>query len=300
MEEKIKSQKHNGNVVVNMACGLANRMFQYTYYLYLKKLGYNVSVDFYTTAVLAHENVPWTRIFPNASLRQASSWIVFKTAGGSSLFSKIRRRYFPFFSKVIYMPTAFSVSLPEGTGDCYMNGVFQNAEMADFVKDEGQTAFSFVPFEKDRNAQLMQEMQACQSVAIHVRKGSDYQSRIWYQNTCPLEYYRDSIAYMCKKINNPKFYVFADNHAWVKENFKDFEYTLVEGNPPAGWGAHFDMQLMSYCKHNIISNSTYSWWGAFLNKNEDKIVILPKQWFNSESCEESTSEKVQCKGWLAL
>lgn len=299
MEKDVKN-KHKKSVIVNMACGLANRMFQYSYYLYLKNLGYNVFVDFYTSAVLPHENVPWNRIFPNAPIRQASKWMLFKTAGGSSLFSKIRRRYFPCLSKVIYMPTAFSVLLPTNEGDSYVNGVFQNAAMADAVKVEVQQAFSFVPFEKDINFQLMQEMQACQSVAIHVRKGVDYQSRIWYQNTCPMEYYREAIEYMRNKLEHPKFYVFADNHAWVKENFKDFEYTLVEGNPPAGWGAHFDMQLMSYCKHNVISNSTYSWWGAFLNKNDDKIVILPKQWFNPASCEESTSEKVQCKGWIAL
>lgn len=125
-------------------------------------------------------------------------------------------------------------------------------------------------------------------------------SRVWYQETCPLDYYRKAIAYIKEKVDNPKFYVFADNPAWVTEHFNEFDYTLIEGNPPAGWGSHFDMQLMSYCKHNIISNSTYSWWGAFLNKNPEKIVILPHQWFNPKSCEESTSEKVQCKGWVAL
>ena len=125
-------------------------------------------------------------------------------------------------------------------------------------------------------------------------------SRIWYQDTCPLEYYRKAMDYIRERVDNPKFYVFADNPSWVKEHFKGLDYTLVEGNPPSGWGSHFDMQLMSCCKHNIISNSTYSWWGAFLNKNPEKMVILPHQWFNPKSCEESTSEKVQCEGWVAL
>lgn len=288
-------------VIVNMACGLANRMFQYTYYLYLKKKGYNTVVDYYETASLAHEMVEWRRIFPKAHIKQASQWDVFRLGGGSSIFSKIRRRYLPVTCKVHHMPTAFTADCPIHTErDMYIFGVFQNAAMADEVKEEVQQRFTFAPFENERNNILMREMQVCNSIGIHIRKGQDYMSRIWYQNTCSLDYYRKAIAYIKERVENPKFYVFADNPAWVKENFQEFDYQLVEGNPPAGWGSHFDMQLMSYCKHNIISNSTYSWWGAFLNKNKEKIVILPKQWFNPASCEESTSEKVQCKGWIAL
>lgn len=284
-----------------MACGLANRMFQYSYYLYLKNKGYNAVVDFYKSATLPHENVPWDRIFPNAKYEQATAWSVFITAGGDNIISKIRRRYLPFLSRVVYMPTAFAATLPNECGrTCYINGVFQNAAMVDSVRDLVLDAFRFEPFANGNNAELMQEMQSCDSVAIHVRKGPDYQSRIWYQNTCPLEYYVAAVNMMQKKIKSPRFYVFTDNPQWVKENFVDFDYTLVEGNPPAGWGAHFDMQLMSYCKHNIISNSTYSWWGAFLNNNANKIVVIPHQWFNPDSCKESTSINVQCEGWIAI
>ena len=287
--------------IVNLACGLANRMFQYTYYLYLKKRGYNTVVDYYETAILVHEKVEWQRIFPEAHIEQASKWDVFRLGGGSSIFSKIRRRYLPMTCKVHHMPTAFAADCPNPTDqDKYIFGVFQNAAMADTVKEEVQQIFTFAPFEDERNRTLQEMIQACNSIGIHIRKGQDYMSRIWYQNTCSLDYYRKAIAYIKERVENPKFYVFADNPTWVKENFKEFDYTLVEGNPPAGWGSHFDMQLMSYCKHNIISNSTYSWWGAFLNKDPEKIVILPHQWFNPKSCEESTCEKVQCEGWIAL
>lgn len=81
-------------IIVNIACGLANRMFQYSYYLYLKKMGYDAKVDFYKTAKLEHENVAWNSIFPNAPIQQASVWEVFKTGGGSDMISKIRRRLF--------------------------------------------------------------------------------------------------------------------------------------------------------------------------------------------------------------
>lgn len=288
-------------IIVNMACGLANRMFQYSYYLYLKNIGYNASVDYYQSAQLRHEHVEWNRIFPLAKLNQASRWEIFCLGGGEGFISKVRRKYIPFLHHVIQQPTAFAAEIPpKDKGNKYIMGVFQNANIVDKVKEEVQQIFTFAPFEDKRNKALQKEMQACNSIGIHIRKGKDYMTRIWYQETCPLEYYRDAIAYIKRRVESPKLYVFADNPEWVKEHFNEFDYTLVEGNPPAGWGSHFDMQLMSCCKHNIISNSTYSWWGAFLNQNPEKIVILPHQWFNPQSCEESTCEKIQCEGWVAL
>ena len=94
-------------------------------------------------------------------------------------------------------------------------------------------------------------------------------------------------------------YVFTDNPKWVKENLQDIDYELIDSNPITGWGNHFDMQLMTKCKHNIIANSTYSWWGAYLNMNVDKIVIAPQRWFNEQyiSVEDSVSF-TKCKGWI--
>lgn len=287
-------------VIVNIACGLANRMFQYSYYLYLKKLGYDVWVDFYRTAKLEHENVAWNSIFPNAPIQQASAWDVFLMGGGSNLVSRMRRRYLPFTCHVKTL-SAFEAPLPEKSGNSvYMMGVFQNAKMVETVYNEVLDVFAFQPFADAYNLSLMREMQSCESVAIHVRKGKDYQARIWYQETCPVEYYQKAIRLMKEKIPHPKFYVFADNKEWVKENFNDFDYTLVEGNPIAGYGSHYDMQLMSLCRHNILSNSTYSWWGAFLNRNPNKTVVLPDIWFNPESCQKYTSKPVCCEGWIAL
>lgn len=73
------------------------------------------------------------------------------------------------------------------------------------------------------------------------------------------------------------FNVFTDNPEWIKTHMPDFEYTLVDWNPVSGKRSFRDMQLMSCAKHNIIANSTYSWWGAWLNSNPHKIVIAPKK-----------------------
>lgn len=288
-------------IIVNMACGLANRMFQYTYYLFLKKNGYDVSVDFYRSAKLAHEKVAWNDIFPAAKIKQASHLDVLRLAGGPDFFSKVRRKFFPVLSGVVNMPTAFDAILPERNGkDKYIIGVFQNADIVENVEDEIKECFSFVPFSDDFNKGIAMDLNDCNSVGIHVRKGHDYMSRIWYQNTCPVEYYLKAVARIKELVDNPKFFVFTDNPKWVKENFVGIDYRLVEGNPSDGWGSHFDMQLMSLCKHNIISNSTYSWWGAFLNSNNNKIVVCPEIWFNPDSCEEYTSGRLLCKNWIAL
>lgn len=287
--------------IVNMACGLANRMFQYSYYLFLKKQGYEVTVDFYRSAKLAHEKVAWNSIFPYAEIKQASRLKAFLWGGGADLCSKVRRRYFPSSTNVRMTTGTFDASLPANTArNEYIIGVFLNASIVEAIDDEIKKCFTFLPFTDEMNLRLEKEIEECESVAVHVRKGKDYQSRIWYQNTCSMEYYRKAILQMKEKLQQPKFYVFTDNVDWVRKNFQEIEYTLVEGNPADGYGSHFDMQLMSLCKHNIISNSTYSWWSAFLNRNPEKVVIAPEIWFNPDSCDEFRSDRALCKGWLAL
>lgn len=287
--------------IVNMACGLANRMFQYSYYLFLKKQGYEVTVDFYRSAKLAHEKVAWNSIFPYAEIKQASRLKAFLWGGGADLCSKVRRRYFPSSTNVRMTTGTFDASLPANTArNEYIIGVFLNASIVEAIDDEIKKCFTFLPFTDEMNLRLEKEIEECESVAVHVRKGKDYQSRIWYQNTCSMEYYRKAILQMKEKLQHPKFYVFTDNVDWVRKNFQEIEYTLVEGNPADGYGSHFDMQLMSLCKHNIISNSTYSWWSAFLNRNPEKVVIAPEIWFNPDSCDEFRSDRALCKGWLAL
>lgn len=287
-------------VVVNMACGLANRMFQYAFYLRLQKEGYDVFVDYFTTPGLAHESVDWLRIFPKAVFRQAAAYDIKKMGGGHGLLSKVRRKFFPFTANVLEMKGAFDVVFPSKSEDTYMLGVFQNAEIVESVSLDIHKIFVFPEFESEKNQTLQQCMAQENSVAIHVRKGNDYQTRIWYQNTCEVEYYKKAVGWMMEKVINPRFYVFTDNPVWVKENMSWLDYKLVEGNPGFGWGSHCDMQLMSLCKHNIISNSTYSWWSAFLNTNRDKVVIGPKIWFNPQSCDEYVSDRTMCKDWISL
>lgn len=290
--------------VVRMSAGLANRMFQYSYYLFLKKNGLEAYVDNnYKATKWEMENIEWERIFPNATIHQASQSLIFKYGGGYNYIDKIRRHYLKFLCKVWNAKNSTIIPSSEDISKYrYFIGVYQNATFIETIKKEVYNAFKFSDFEKGSfNEHLSLKMKAENSIAIHVRKGKDYLTFDKFKNTCTTEYYKKAINIIKEKVNNPVFYIFTDNAEWVKDNFTDFDYTLVNNNPSIGWGNHFDLQLMSICKHNIIANSTYSWWGAFLNQNPGKIVIDPQYWFNPNMPQyKNLKNNTACKEWILL
>src|SRR5438445_13818663 len=118
------------------------------------------------------------------------------------------------------------------------------------------------------------------AVSVHVRR-VDYVANAGaaaYHGTCDTAYYRESIEYVVQRVSNPTFFIFSDDPEWVKSEFK-FEFPIVPVIHNRQVAAYEDMMLMSRCAHNIIANSSYSWWGAWLNRNPDKVVVCPKRWF---------------------
>ncbi len=269
-------------IVVRMGGGLANRMFQYSYAEYLKQRGFDVFVDnSYKATEWKMEDISWERIFPNAPIRQAKAGLIFKLGGGYDLFSRIRKHFLPCFSSVKDFTFQNIASDADLKKYHYLIGVFANVPMIQEVLSIKQL-FQFKEFTDEKNIAFARKISNENSVAIHIRKGKDYLKFTKYQNVCEISYYEKAIELIKEKVENPKFYVFTDNPEWVRDNLKNIEYQIVDWNPTEGYGNHFDMQLMTYCKHNIIANSTYSWWGAFLNNNPNKIVVSPQFWFNPE------------------
>ena len=122
------------------------------------------------------------------------------------------------------------------------------------------------------------------SVCIHIRRG-DYVEDIitnQFHGVCNLDYYYRSIEYIASKIKNPYFFVFSDDPLWVKQNLI-LKYPCDYIDQNFGKKDYEDMRVISKCKHNIIANSSFSWWGAWLNINPNKIVIAPKNWFKSKA-----------------
>lgn len=273
--------------IVYLCAGLANRMFQYAFYLSLKNKGYITKVaDNSIVKELKHEDVSITDIFSNVRYEKASRWQIFVMGGGNDIFSRIMRNrlkiYSPFYERTS-AKDGFKKELFEIKHSAFHAGVFQSEKYFEDIKKQIWMAFQFAPFETGKNLDLQRKMEKENSVAIHIRKGKDYISGLPYKNTCDIGYYLDAINLIKSRIDNPVFYVFTDNPLWVENNLKKhITYTLIDWNPAVGRGNHFDMQLMSSAKHNIIANSTYSWWGAWLNPNPNKIVIGPAKWFNPD------------------
>ena len=149
-----------------------------------------------------------------------------------------------------------------------------------------------------QNSKLSNKICAVNSVSIHIRRADYvYHSRInQFHGALSADYYQTCIAYIAQRVAHLHFYIFGDDLSWAKDNLQiKHPVTFVEHN--YGTPNYFeDMRLMSLCAHNIIANSTFSWWGAWLNKNPDKIVLAPKPWFKAKVNEQG----IVPKGWIQI
>ena len=119
------------------------------------------------------------------------------------------------------------------------------------------------------------------SVSIHIRRGDyvlDKETNI-HHGTCELDYYKKAIEYIKDKIQSPVFFIFSDDIQWSKENIKE-ENSFFISSPEIK--DYEELIIMSNCRHQIIANSSFSWWAAWLNQNPDKIVIAPQKWLNTD------------------
>lgn len=118
------------------------------------------------------------------------------------------------------------------------------------------------------------------SVAVHIRRGDYVKDKVTnsYFGTCSKEYYVEAIQYMNSKVKDPTLYFFSDDIEWVKQEFKDVGKAVFVSDGTLE--DYEELILMSLCSHNIIANSSFSWWGAWLNRNEAKIIVAPKKWLN--------------------
>lgn len=136
------------------------------------------------------------------------------------------------------------------------------------------------------NGELIEKIVNSNSVSIHIRRG-DYLNDRWKNILGVIRgtvYYDNAINFIRGKVKNPQYFVFSDDIKWAKENLKLDNCIYVDHNK--GRNSYVDMYLMSICKHNIIANSTFSWWGAWLNKNPKKIVTIPEKWIIGKNCKQ--------------
>lgn len=181
---------------------------------------------------------------------------------------------------IIEKQYAFDPQVLEVSGNIYLDGYWQSSKYFQDIEPIIRADFAFPDTMDDYNSRVASSIRSCEAVAIHVRRG-DYvslPSASSYHGICQLPYYKKGIDYIQHQVKNPTFFVFSDDITWVRENLSiDAPINFVDCHDQP---AHCDMKLMSLCRYHIIANSSFSWWGAWLSENADKIIIAPQQWFN--------------------
>ena len=194
--------------------------------------------------------------------------------------------------------TLFYKKILKINNNTYLEGYWQSEKYFKDIKDIIRKEFILKNKADVANQKMIRQIKNCDSVSIHIRRG-DYvfdEKTNKYHGFCDLDYYLKAVVLIAKKVKNPQFFVFSDDPIWVKQNLHlKFPYLYVDHN--TGKKDYEDMRLMSECKHNIIANSSFSWWGAWLNKNKDKIVIAPKKWFRESSI--NTKDLIP-KSWIKI
>ncbi len=194
---------------------------------------------------------------------------------------------------------SYSSSIEKVVNNCYLSGYWQSFRY--FQNIESLIRHEFI-FSKDldkRNQDIVNKIKNENSVSVHLRH-TDFVDNKFHDihGTCSLEYYNKAIEYITGNVKTPFFFIFSDDIKWAQENLKlSYKSEFISGN--TGKESYIDMQLMSLCKHNIIANSSFSWWGAWLNSNPDKIVIAPIQWFTTETLNARTVDLIP-EAWIRL
>jgi hypothetical protein len=283
-------------IIIKILGGLGNQMFQFAFFKCLKAKGKDVKLDIsgFNNYTL-HNGLELFKIFnikeddilasdiDISPLKDSKKYFKIRKLRGKFLFKNNNQ----FISKTHFIENNYSEYNVNvfNFNNIYLEGYWQNNKYFRGIESEIRKTFSWWDVSSD-NTFCAAKMETENSVALHIRKldqpknAKELLYRLWLQivwRTCSKKYYLDAIKLIENKVDSPVFYVFTDNIPWVKKNI-DLKpnYQIIDWN--RGDKSNQDMYLMSKCKHNIISMSSFSWWSAWLNTNNEKIVIAPKKW----------------------
>jgi hypothetical protein len=186
------------------------------------------------------------------------------------------------------------------TGDVHLVGYWQSEKYFKEIRSTLQRDFSVARKSTGKNRELADRIGATSAVSLHVRRGDyvDREETSRFHGTCSIEYYAKSIDYLASRVASPHLFVFSDDPGWARDNIAaSCPVTVVDHNDAST--SHEDLRLMSLCRHHIIANSSFSWWGAWLCQNPDKILIAPERWFANEEKNGQTDDLIP-EGWVRL
>ena len=276
-------------VISNIIGGLGNQMFQYAAGCACSlRLGVPLKLDTRDfSGYHLHQGFELNRLFnchaevaTDFDLAKTLSWQRVKLA--QRLLRRPQLKQFRHENYVVEPHFNYWSDISQLKDNIYLDGYWQSEQYFIEFSDKIRADFTFkLPFSK-QNAEIAKYIAQANAVSLHVRRG-DYVSnkKNAFISVCSLDYYRAAIEQTKSQVDKPVFFVFSDDIDWVKSNLV-LDKTTVFVSHNDGSESFNDMRLMSLCKHHIIANSSFSWWGAWLNANPNKIVIAPKQWFASK------------------
>ena len=281
-------------IVVKLQGGLGNQMFQYASALSLANKKHtqlrmdlswykDISVD--DTAryyELNCFNLPQNFINPTGYYLDEQNVSTGKHLKNSikSLIGKKRLVYY------IEPNLAFNNKFSDLPNETYLDGYFQSEKYFKDIRSNVIEAFAYRTNPSMKNSEIINKANNTNSVSLHVRRG-DYISNKFankFHGLQSLEYYKQAVKIMNSNIAKPYYFVISDDITWCKANLPIGKNTIFVSDNKTG---SEDLRIMIECKHNIIANSSFSWWGAWLGKNNDKQVIAPKHWFVDKTIDSS-------------
>ncbi len=271
--------------IIEIKGGLGNQMFQAALCVAFQNKGIDTAVDFSLYYSGRQERELELSFYPNARLRRADEKEAARLRGygyNENLLEKIARKIKK--SEACVYQEDVKKGYQAKVFDCrdeYISGYWQCEKYFAEYREDVLNLFEF-PDATEGDCQEIrnQIINDAVPVSLHVRRGDYLSSKFEnvYRDVCTEAYYRHAIDYMQDRYQNCHFYVFSDDLAWCRKHLRGENMTFVSCNK--GKNSPYDMYLMSICRHNIIANSSFSWWGAWLNKNCGKEVLVPERWFH--------------------
>jgi hypothetical protein len=275
------------SVIAKVYGGLGNQMFQYAAGRALStrlELPLELDVREMGREGASHQGYEIERVF-RVQVRAATGPAVHRMLGWRSLHSarRVLRKMRLDVLNGRYVPEPhfhYWSAFERIAGPCYLDGYWQSYRYFDAIDPLLRTDFSFRNALCGDNLRVHDAIAASPaSVSVHIRRG-DYLSNskaAAHHGFAGLAYYTAAVASVASRLPKPRFFVFSDDIAWARGNLPlPADTVFVDHN--AGADSHFDLQLMSRCRHHIIANSSFSWWAAWLNPSPSKIVVAPSRW----------------------
>jgi len=293
-------------IIVRLIGGLGNQMFQYA-------LGRHLAYRYKTEFKLDISGLDSSRELPGVTNRnyELKHFRIIENIAdkkeieklctpvfSANILNKTYKLFVPYYKRhyVHEKHAEFDHRILDYCKDCYLDGYWQSENYFIDIENTIRNEFTLKDHLVSGNLPgISEEIKGTNSVSIHIRRG-DYISNPLFNkiyNNLNLGYYQNAINYLKKKTGSLNIFIFSDDKEWVSEWFKidDISYKIIN------YSSHEEIYLMSHCKHNIIANSTFSWWGAWLNNNENKVIIAPEKWFKTDK---TGNREILPSAWIKL